>query len=151
MKESHIQKFNAVYQSSDCYYGQELRPEFTDYFDKREIKGRLALDLGCGEGRYALYLARKGCHVIAIDRTPAGVEKLKTLAQSQNLPVTANVTDIADFVFPKNRFDILVAATVLDHLTETLRLQTMRQIKNALKPGGILYVNAFTVNDPGHD
>jgi len=150
MKESHIQKFNAVYQSSDCYYGQELRSEFIDYFDKRPIKDHRALDLGCGEGRYSLYLAQKGCAVTAIDRTPAGIEKLRTLAQSQNLSVAADVMDIADFVFPENRFDIVVAATVLDHLAETLRQETIERIKKSLKPGGILYVNVFTVDDPGH-
>ncbi|MDA8405212.1 MAG: class I SAM-dependent methyltransferase [Desulfobacteraceae bacterium] len=150
MKESHIQKFNTVYQSSGCYYGQELRPEFTAHFGNQDIQGLQALDLGCGEGRYALYLARKGCEVTAIDRTPAGIQKLRALAQNHYLHVIASVVDIADFIFPENRFDIIVAATVLDHLGEDLRRRTIAGMRSALKPGGILYVNVFTVDDPGY-
>jgi len=150
MKESYIQKFNAVYQSSDCYYGQELRTEFTDYFADRELRGLQALDLGCGEGRYTLYLARKGCGVTAIDRTPEGIRKLKTVAEQDQLPITARVEDIADVVFPENRFDVIVAATVLDHLPDDLRQRTIDGIQSALQPGGILYVNVFTVEDPGY-
>ena len=150
MKESHIRKFNAVYQSSDCYYGQELRPEFTVHFADRELQGLHALDLGCGEGRYALFLAQKGCRVTAIDRTPAGIRKLKTIAGRNHLPVAARVEDLADFVFTENQFDIIVAATVLDHLSDDLRQQTIDGMRSALKPGGILYVNVFTVDDPGY-
>ncbi|RJP87318.1 MAG: class I SAM-dependent methyltransferase [Desulfobacteraceae bacterium] len=150
MKESHIQKFNTVYQSSDCYYGQELRPEFTDYFANQNLAGMQALDLGCGEGRYTLYLAEKRCHVTAIDRTPAGIFKLRSTAQKLQLPVAASVLDIADFTFNKNQFDIIVAATVLDHLADGLRQRTIDSIQSALKPGGILYVNVFTVSDPGY-
>ena len=150
MKESHIRKFNSVYQTSDCYYGQELRPEFTDYFGNINSQGMQALDLGCGEGRYALYLARKGCRVTAIDRTPEGIRKLKFLADKTHLPISADVIDIADFVFPENRFDIIVAATILDHLTDELRQKTIAGMRSALKPGGILYVNVFTILDPGY-
>ena len=58
MKESYLKKFNTVYASEDCYYGMELRTEFTDYFSKKNISHQNALDLGCGEGRYALFLAK---------------------------------------------------------------------------------------------
>lgn len=150
MKESHIRKFNTVYQSSDCYYGLELRPEFTAWFEDKNLEGMEALDLGCGEGRYSIYLAKKGCRVTAIDRTPAGIQKLQALAMARRLNIEASVKDIADFVFEENQFDVIVAATVLDHLTEDLRRHAIGGMRAALKPGGIIYVNVFTVDDPGY-
>lgn len=149
MKDAHIQKFESVYAANACYYGMELRKEFTDFLGEKAISGLKALDLGCGEGRYALYLAKKGCHVLAVDRSSAGIEKLRRAALDQGLPITARMADIEDFVFEKNEFDLIVAATVLDHLTEDLRRRTINNLKAAVKPDGTLYINVFTESDPG--
>ncbi len=58
--------------------------------------------------------------------------------------------DIADFTFKENYYDIIVAATILDHLDDDLRSKIVKGIKSSLKPGGILYANVFTVQDPGY-
>jgi tellurite methyltransferase len=149
MKQSHIDKFNSVYRGSSFYYGMELRQEFIDFFSNRDLSGKNALDLGCGEGRYTLYLARKGCRVTAIDRAEAGVEKLAALAESRQLAVHARTMDVDVFECGPNRFDIIVAATILDHLDEGRRTRLAETIRAGLKPGGILYASVFTVDDPG--
>lgn len=149
MKDTHIRKFDTVYGTTDCYYGTDLRREFTDFFEKISISGWTALDLGCGEGRYSLYLARKGCHVDAVDRSAAGIRKLQDHAEEKRLPVTARVADIEEFDFDARRFDLVVAATVLDHLDDGPRRRAIAGIKDTLKPGGIAYINVFTESDPG--
>jgi tellurite methyltransferase len=155
MKQSYINKFNAVYGSNDCYYGLDLRHEFTDYFAKCDLTSKHALDMGCGEGRYSLFLARHGCHVTAIDRSAVGIEKLQHMSEKHRLPILPILTDIAEFDFPGNNddglYDIIVAATVLDHLNDELRNRTVFNIKKALKRSGILYVNVFTRSDPGYN
>ncbi len=141
--------FNSVYGSSDCYYGLEVRPEFSDFLADKDLSGREALDIGCGEGRYALHLAAKGCRVTAVDRARVGLEKLAGMAAKRGLPITTRQIDIADFEFPPDTYDVIVAATLLDHLKAGERRRTIRGIKTALKPGGVLYANVFTVADPG--
>jgi tellurite methyltransferase len=150
MKDAYIKKFDSVYGSNNSYYGFELRKEFTDLFKEKTITGQTALDLGCGEGRYSLFLARKGCDTLAVDRSSAGIEKLKKMAETFQLPISAEVLDIEDFVFEENQFDIIVGATILDHLCCKLRHKTINGIKKSLKPEGTLYVNVFTVSDPGY-
>ena len=150
MKKAYLNKFNSVYGSNNSYYGFELRKEFTDFFQEKPMTGKTALDLGCGEGRYSLFMARKGYKTLAIDRSTAGVEKLKKMSSAHQLPISAKVLDIENFVFTENQFDIIVAATVLDHLSDELRHNTIRGIKKALKPYGTLYINVFTVSDPGY-
>jgi len=150
MKDAYIKKFDSVYGSNNSYYGFELRKEFTDYFKEKTISGQTVLDLGCGEGRYSLFMAQKGCDTLAVDRSSAGIEKLKKMAKTHRLPISAKVIDIENFIFEENKFDIIVAATVLDHLSDELRQKTIKGIKKALKAEGTLYVNVFTVSDPGH-
>jgi tellurite methyltransferase len=151
MKTNHVDKFNSVYAASENYYGVELRPEFTDYFSGRDCSGLVALDLGCGEGRYAIYLAELGCKVLAIDRSTVGIAKLSEKAEKKCLNIQAVAMDIAEFDFKQNRYDIIVAATILDHLPQGLLTEIVPRIKSGLKPGGILYVNVFTVLDPGYN
>ena len=150
MDSTRKETFNSVYSGKDYYYGLEVRPEFSDYFNAKNLKGWSALDLGCGEGRYALYLAKKDCRVTGVDSSHMGLEKLEKKALMDNLPITALHTDIAGFDFPEAAFDVIVAATILDHLPDKLRRRAIRGIKTALKPGGILYANVFTVSDPGY-
>jgi 2-polyprenyl-3-methyl-5-hydroxy-6-metoxy-1,4-benzoquinol methylase len=149
MKDSYIKKFDAVYGSQASYYGFDLRKEFTEFFRGKDLLNRTALDLGCGEGRYSLFLAQKGCVTTAVDRSPAGIAKLKKMADINRLPIRAAVFDIEDFVFQDHQYDIIVAATVLDHLSDDLRHRIISGIQKALKPSGILYANVFTVSDPG--
>ena len=142
--------FNSVYSGKDCYYGLEVRPEFAEYFNDKDLTGRTAIDLGCGEVRYAIYLAKKGCRVLGVDRSRTGIEKLEKMAELQNLPITTQTADISEFAFVPASTDIIVAATILDHLEGNLRRQAINGIKSGLKPGGILYANVFTVSDPGY-
>ncbi len=148
-KDNH-RTFNRFYQAPDYYYGLDLRPEFTEFFADKDLTGATALDLGCGEGRYTLYLAQKGCHVTAVDISRAGLDKLGKAAWKERLPVTIRAADVAGLAFSDQTCDIIVAATILDHLEKKARTKTIAGIRSALKPGGILYANVFTVEDPGY-
>ncbi|MFO8049464.1 MAG: methyltransferase domain-containing protein [Desulfosudaceae bacterium] len=149
MSDNSTATFNEVYDKPDFYYGREVRPEFVEFVQKRSLRGRLGLDLGCGEGRYSLYLARRGCRVTGIDRSEAGLTKLEKIARRERLPVTTRQLDVADFDYPEDAYDIVVAATILDHLDETARRRTIAGLKKTVKPSGIVYINVFTEADPG--
>jgi len=150
MDSNQKKTFNSFYSKQGFYYGLEVRPEFSDYFGDKPLSEMVGLDLGCGEGRHALFLARKGCRVICVDRSRAGLQKLEQVAGSESLPMSTRLMDVADFTFTENCYDIIVAATILDHLDDDLRPKIVKGIKSSLKPGRILYANVFTVKDPGY-
>lgn len=81
-------------------------PELIDFYTKIEKKGKL-LDLGCGQGRDAIPLAKLGFTVTGIDNSIVGIKQLNKIAVRENLPLKGIVTDIynyADF----GKFDFIL-------------------------------------------
>lgn len=150
MSESQCDIFNRVYRGEGMYYGWKPCEEFTDFLKDVDLDGRAALDMGCGEGRYAVYLAERGCRVTAIDISEVGLGKLARIAAQRELDIICLLMDLRDYPFPENAHDVVVAATVLGHLEEGVREGIIAGIKRTLAPGGIVYVNVFTVDDPGY-
>lgn len=105
-----------------------------------EIAGPLpagtALDLGCGAGGDALWLARRGWRVTAADLSGTAVDALRHRAGG--LPVTAVRADLAT-AFPEGTFD-LVSAQYLHTPFPLARDQVLRRAAEALRPGGWLLV-----------
>ncbi|GGX23461.1 methyltransferase [Streptomyces chryseus] len=99
-----------------------------------------ALDLGCGEGGGALWLARQGWHVTAVDISAVAVERLAALARSHGLGdrVTTVQGDLRQS-FPSGEFD-LVCAHYLHTPFDLDRATILRSAAHALRPGGRLLV-----------
>lgn len=102
-----------------------------------ESCGGPVLELGCGTGRVALHLARRGHRVIGLDRDP---ELLAALAdRGAQLPVTALEADARAFE-PESSVALVLAPT---HLLQLLadpaeRAESLRCIAASLRPGGLL-------------
>jgi SAM-dependent methyltransferase len=69
--------------------------------------GASILDLCCGTGRHSLELARRGCHVTGVDRTPAYIEKARAAAAQEGLAAAFAVADMRDYCEP-DRYDVIV-------------------------------------------
>lgn len=99
-----------------------------------------ALDLGCGEGGDALWLARRGWRVTAVDISAIAVERLIGLACSHDLGdrVAAEHHDLRES-FPQGAFD-LICAHYLHTPFDLDRATVLRAGAHALRPGGRLLV-----------
>jgi SAM-dependent methyltransferase len=96
-----------------------------------------ALDLACGLGGNALFLAGLGLETYAWDISPVAVDKLGALARQRGLPVIAEVKDALRDSIPPARFDVVVVA----HYLERALTQPIIQ---ALKLRGLLCYQTFT-------
>ncbi|MFC7330908.1 class I SAM-dependent methyltransferase [Marinactinospora rubrisoli] len=107
-----------------------------------EIAGPLppgaALDLGCGAGGDALWLAGRGWRVTAVDISAAAVHTLRRQAGRTGVPVTALRVDLAAD-FPAGTFD-LVSAQYLHTPFALNRAQVLRTAATSVNPGGRLAV-----------
>lgn len=98
------------------------------------------LDLGCGAGGDALWLARQGWRVTAVDVSSVAVERLTALAVSHGLDdrITAQRHDLRES-FPDGAFDV-VCAHYLHTPLDLDRATVLRRAAHALRPGGRLLV-----------
>lgn len=98
------------------------------------------LDLGCGEGGDALWLAHRGWHVTAVDIADVALERLAALARARGLGdlVTTEQHDLHRS-FPQGRFD-LVSAHYLHTSFDLDRTTVLRAGAHALRVGGLLLV-----------
>jgi SAM-dependent methyltransferase len=98
-----------------------------------------ALDVACGRGRHALWLAERGLTTLAIDRDVDAVRELNDVARQRRLPLRAETGDLerGDDPFRGATFDVIV---VVHYLHRPL----FPTLVAALAPGGLLIYETFT-------
>lgn len=108
-------------------------------------------DLGIGEGRNALFFAKRGYQVEGIDLSPTAVERCIQRAQKADLEVEAEVGDLREVGIPEGRYSLIIAAWVLNFIKRKEAEEIIRKMKNGLKNEGLIYLAVFSVDDPGHE
>lgn len=100
------------------------------------------LDIGCGEGKDAVFLARNGYDVTAFDISDAGIEKTKRLADQAGVRVNVFKADILDFRLDTS-FDILFSSGVLHYIRPELRYEIFGNYKQFTNSNGLHAFNVF--------
>jgi tellurite methyltransferase len=98
---------------------------------------RKALDLGCGVGRHALYLASQGFEVRALDGSRAGLDHASQEAKAAGLAIDFRLCSMMDIDYPDESFDYVLAWNVIYHGDEPVVRHCIDQIRRVLKPGGL--------------
>jgi SAM-dependent methyltransferase len=102
------------------------------------IRGRV-LDIACGSGRNALFLARRGSEVDGVDIALAGLLRARDIARLEGLPVQLIQADLEQFTLPVARYGAIINVR---YLQRTL----FAQIERALEPGGVLLFETFLID-----
>jgi len=97
-----------------------------------------ALDLGCGEGRNAIWLAERGWRVSGVDFSQAGLDKARRLAVDRGVEVTWVRADLLDYEPDHGAFDLVILMYI--HLPAAQLADVMKTASAALAPGGTLLV-----------
>jgi SAM-dependent methyltransferase len=94
------------------------------------------LELGCGHGRNAIYLASLGCHVDAVDFSAQAVEWAGERAELAGAPVRFQRCSIFDAVFSDGSYDLVYDSGCFHHLAPHRRKDYAELVGRALRPGG---------------
>ena len=101
-----------------------------------------ALDVACGEGRNALWLAEQGWDVTAIDFSKVAIDKARRLAAMRNVEVNWLCEDVSSYALPEAEFDLV--SLLYMHTDAAERHEWLTNTLAAVKPGGtFIYI--------GHD
>lgn len=136
---------NATAEHWDARYGEHEQfwsgnPNTALVEHVRALAPGRALDLGCGEGADAIWLAEQGWQVTAVDVSGAALRRAQRAAEEAGVRARINFqqADLA-IAFPRGEFD-LISAQFLHSEVELPREDILRTAAAAVAPGGVLLI-----------
>ena len=100
------------------------------------------LDIGCGEGKDAVYMASKGYNVTAFDLTENGIRKTIRLAKENGVEINAYVDDINTFETDE-QFDIVYSTGTIQYLFDENKKPFFEKISRITRKNGFVFFNVF--------
>lgn len=100
------------------------------------------LCLAEGQGRNAVWLASRGFSVTAVDLSSVGMAKAQEFAEARGVRLVTAVGDLAHYDLGDESWDNIVS--IFGHLPSKLRRDVHRRVIEALRPGGIFLLEAYT-------
>lgn len=132
--------WNERYTEPGYAYGTEANA-FLATEARRLQPGMRVLVVGDGEGRNGVWLAQQGLVVTSVDYSLAGVERARRLAAERGVTLDIHCADLNDWPWPTAHFDAVVSIFV--HFPSAMRPEMHARMLAALRPGGVLIMEAF--------
>jgi len=138
-----MNQYEKLYDQDDYYWSKKPSKMCCKVLDLLPPEKPLKLlDIGCGEGRNAVFFARNGYHVSAFDLAESGVRKTKEYANEVGVEIDAFVTNLLEYRLSE-KFDILFSAGVLHCIPSNLREEIFDNYKQHTNPDGIHVFGVF--------
>ncbi len=128
------------YRTPEYRYGTEPNEFLVAHVDLLPA-GRV-LSLAEGEGRNAVFLTRRGFAVHAMDLSPVGLAKATALAAREGSSITTEVADLGKATLAPGAWNGIVS--IFAHMPAESRRALHAQVVQALAPGGVLLLEAYT-------
>jgi tellurite methyltransferase len=138
MSRADRERWNRKYAAGNPHPDFAPDPILTQYAQLLDGNG-WALDVACGVGHNALYLARRGYDVLAVDGSLAGLQYGRAAAHAVSRPVHFVAADLDHFAPPPERFSLVLVVRFLSR-------PLLPRLKEALVPGGLMIYQTFNLN-----
>jgi 2-polyprenyl-3-methyl-5-hydroxy-6-metoxy-1,4-benzoquinol methylase len=116
----------------------------------RERGLRRVLDLGCGIGRHAHYLAAQGFQCVGVDASDAGLSYARERAAADGLTIDYQTGTFYDLPFGEGSFDVVIAWNVLYHGDGDVAARGIDGIRRVLVPGGLYVGSMLSTRNAGY-
>jgi len=130
------ERWNRVFTGSDVPFNRQ-----PNAFLLKSVQGKTpgsALEIGMGQGRNTIAMARLGWDVTGIDISDEGIRQAVAEAKKQNVSIHAILASADDFDYGVSRYDLIYAT--FEHQIVT---DNATKIVPALKPGGMVVIEGF--------
>lgn len=128
------------YNTNEYMYGKEPNDFLKDNYSAIP-KGKVLL-IAEGEGRNAVFLAKLGYQVTAVDISSVGLEKASKLATESGVEIKTVCEDLQTFDLGNKKWEGVISISC--HLPPDLRKDLSKRIESALKPNGVFFMEGYT-------
>lgn len=136
--DADIERWNRKYQRGNPNSDFEPDPILPAY--KHLLHGTgTGLDVACGVGHNARFLAQLGYEMVGVDGSVVGLQYGRDMVKQEHLPIALIATDLEQFAAPGGYFDLILVVRFLDRAL-------IPRLKYALSEGGILIYKTFNRN-----
>lgn len=140
-------RFHEAYKGRPPWDIGRPQPVFITLESSGKIQGTI-LDVGCGTGENALFLASKGYAVWGIDLVPEAIRQAKQKALKRRIEVTFKVFDALQLKKLDVRFDTVIDSGLFHVFTDKERVQFVKELRSVLKSGGNYFMLCFSDREP---
>jgi tellurite methyltransferase len=130
--------YDERYSGEELYWGTEpssFAKKLADYLIEQEHSLSSLIDLGCGEGRNALFMAKRGFSVTGLDAAQAGLNKMMKLAAQNGMEIIPVHGDVITYQLEQS-YDIIFSTGTLHYLPQEFRSERFDHFKQSTPPGG---------------
>src|SRR5271168_4883101 len=138
---SELERWESRFRAPGYQFGKEPNAFLKAQAHRLPAKGS-ALSVADGEGRNGVWLAEQGLDVLAIDFSPAALEKSRALAAERGVPLRSELADVTTWRWPANGYHVVVVIFV-QVVFPAERVKFFANLKVALKPGGLLLMQGY--------
>jgi len=114
------------------------------------FKGEV-LDLGCGTGHNAIYLASRGLSVHGVDRVAVAIERARANAAKAGSTASFEVQDVLNWKNPPKKYDTLLDSGLFHVFSDAERAIYVQTLAKLVKIRGRLHILCFSDQEPGTD
>lgn len=139
--------FESAYQETPPWDIGRPQPAIVRLADTGQISGSV-LDVGCGTGENALYLAKRGVATIGIDGAPTAIRKARAKAKARQLEVRFEIADALDLRLPE-QFDTVIDSGLFHVFSDEERIRFRQSLGRVVRPGGTYFLMCFSERQPG--
>jgi len=108
------------------------------------------LDIGIGQGRNSLYLAKKGFYVHGIDTLKVSIDTVNRLALKEDLSIQVYQSGFYDFMPQVDFYSAILVFGLIQMLSWEEIKSLSEKLKSWTEKGSILFITAFTTEDPAY-
>jgi SAM-dependent methyltransferase len=116
---------------------EEILPQFLKFIAKNTFEKKNALDIGCGTGKYLVFLKSLGFKVSGIDSSETSVT-ISNNALGDNADILC--VDMLSYDIPKDKFDLIFSISVIHHGLKKDVEKLILQIYDKLTDGGKVFI-----------
>jgi SAM-dependent methyltransferase len=145
-----MDRYDDYYRSTPEVFGSEPNTILVEHAEHIE-PSTTALDIGCGQGRNTLFLARRRITVHALDPSIEAVRAVKASSETEGLAIRTILGGFEDLEREPNGYGAILVFGVIPELRREQVTALVATIERALAPNGLLFITAFGIWDPAFE